>query len=41
VSTSLREGVELAVTIATERFRAKFNTAPGIPARRLCLLPPR
>jgi alkylhydroperoxidase family enzyme len=33
--------VELAVTIATEHFRAKFNTALGIPAQGLCLLPPR
>ncbi len=32
--------VELAVTIATEHFRAKFNTALGIPAQGLCLLPP-
>src|SRR5262245_18612934 len=30
--------VELAVTIATEHFRAKFNTALGIPAQGLCLL---
>lgn len=33
--------VELAVTIATEHFRAKFNTALGIQAQGLCLLPPR
>jgi len=32
--------VELAVTIATEHFRAKFNTALGIQAQGLCLLPP-
>lgn len=32
--------VELAVTIATEHFRAKFNTALGVPAQGLCLLPP-
>jgi alkylhydroperoxidase family enzyme len=31
--------VELAVTIATEHFRAKFNTALGIQAQGLCLLP--
>jgi alkylhydroperoxidase family enzyme len=30
--------VELAVTIATEHFRAKFNTALGIPAQGLCRL---
>jgi alkylhydroperoxidase family enzyme len=30
--------VELAVTIATEHFRAKFNTALGIQAQGLCLL---
>jgi alkylhydroperoxidase family enzyme len=28
--------VELAVTIATEHFRAKFNTALGIEAQGLC-----
>ena len=28
--------VELAVTIATEHFRAKFNTALGIQAQGLC-----
>jgi alkylhydroperoxidase family enzyme len=33
--------VELAVTIATEHFRAKFNTALGIQAQGLCLLPPK
>jgi alkylhydroperoxidase family enzyme len=33
--------VELAVTIATEHFRAKFNTALGIQSQGLCLLPPR
>jgi alkylhydroperoxidase family enzyme len=33
--------VELAVTIAIEHFRAKFNTALGIKAQGLCLLPPR
>jgi alkylhydroperoxidase family enzyme len=33
--------VELAVTIATEHFRAKFNTALGIRAQGLCILPPR
>ena len=33
--------VELAVTIATEHFRAKFNTALGIQAQGLCRLPPR
>jgi alkylhydroperoxidase family enzyme len=33
--------VELAVTIAIEHFRAKFNTALGIQAQGLCLLPPR
>ena len=33
--------VELAVTIATEHFRAKFNTALGIQAQGLCLLLPR
>lgn len=33
--------VELAVTIATEHFRARFNTALGIQAQGLCLLPPR
>lgn len=33
--------VELAVTVATEHFRAKFNTALGIQAQGLCLLPPR
>ena len=32
--------VELAVIIATEHFRAKFNTALGIQAQGLCLLPP-
>ena len=31
--------VELAVTIATEHFRAKFNTALGIQAQGLCLIP--
>ena len=31
--------VELAMTIATEHFRAKFNTALGIQAQGLCLLP--
>ena len=30
--------VELAVTIATEHFRAKFNTALGIQAQGLCRL---
>jgi alkylhydroperoxidase family enzyme len=30
--------VELAATIAIEHFRAKFNTALGIPAQGLCLL---
>jgi alkylhydroperoxidase family enzyme len=30
--------VELAVTVATEHFRAKFNTALGIQAQGLCLL---
>ena len=33
--------VELAATIATEHFRAKFNTALGIEAQGLCVLPPR
>jgi alkylhydroperoxidase family enzyme len=33
--------VELAVTIAVEHFRAKFNTALGIQAQGLCILPPR
>ncbi|MGH7264353.1 MAG: carboxymuconolactone decarboxylase family protein [Candidatus Rokuibacteriota bacterium] len=33
--------VELAVTIATEHFWAKFNTALGIQAQGFCLLPPR
>jgi alkylhydroperoxidase family enzyme len=33
--------VELAVTIAVEHFRAKFNTALGVQAQGLCLLPPR
>lgn len=33
--------VELAATIAVEHFRAKFNTALGIQAQGLCLLPPR
>lgn len=33
--------VELAATIAVEHFRAKFNTALGIPGQGLCLLPPR
>jgi alkylhydroperoxidase family enzyme len=31
--------VELAATIATEHFRAKFNTALGIQAQGLCILP--
>ena len=31
--------VELAMTIATEHFRAKFNTALGIQAQGLCILP--
>jgi alkylhydroperoxidase family enzyme len=31
--------VELAATIATEHFRAKFNTALGIQAQGLCVLP--
>jgi len=35
------EIVELAATIAVEHFRAKFNTALGIPAQGLCVLPPR
>lgn len=35
------EIVELAVTIATEHFRAKFNTALGVEAQGLCILPPR
>jgi alkylhydroperoxidase family enzyme len=30
--------VELAVTIAVEHFRAKFNTALGVQAQGLCLL---
>src|SRR5215510_7568893 len=30
--------VELAVTIASEHFRAKFNTALGVQAQGLCLL---
>jgi alkylhydroperoxidase family enzyme len=34
------EIVELAVTIATEHFRAKFNTALGVQAQGLCILPP-
>ena len=38
---SVAQIVELAVTIATEHFRAKFNTALGIQAQGLCLLPPR
>jgi alkylhydroperoxidase family enzyme len=33
------EIVELAVTIAAEHFRAKFNTALGIEAQGLCILP--
>jgi alkylhydroperoxidase family enzyme len=33
--------VELAVTIAVEHFRAKFNTALGVPAQGLCILPSR
>jgi alkylhydroperoxidase family enzyme len=33
--------VELAVTIAVEHFRAKFNTALGVQAQGLCILPPR
>jgi alkylhydroperoxidase family enzyme len=33
--------VELAATIAVEHFRAKFNTALGIQAQGLCVLPPR
>lgn len=33
--------VELAATIAVEHFRAKFNTALGVQAQGLCLLPPR
>jgi alkylhydroperoxidase family enzyme len=33
--------VELAVTIATEHFRAKFNTALGVQAQGLCILPAR
>ena len=33
--------VELAVTIAIEHFRAKFNTALGVQSQGLCLLPPR
>ena len=33
--------VELAATIATEHFRAKFNTALGVEAQGLCVLPPR
>ncbi|HSE96513.1 MAG TPA: hypothetical protein VLD61_11530 [Methylomirabilota bacterium] len=33
--------VELAATIAVEHFRAKFNTALGIPAQGLCVLPSR
>jgi alkylhydroperoxidase family enzyme len=32
--------VELAVTIAVEHFRAKFNTALGVQSQGLCLLPP-
>jgi alkylhydroperoxidase family enzyme len=31
--------VELAVTIAIEHFRAKFNTALGIEAQGLCRIP--
>jgi alkylhydroperoxidase family enzyme len=30
--------VELAVTIAVEHFRAKFNTALGVQAQGFCLL---
>src|SRR5215470_14583641 len=33
--------VELAATIAIEHFRAKFNTALGVQAQGLCILPPR
>jgi alkylhydroperoxidase family enzyme len=33
--------VELAVTIAVEHFRAKFNTALGVQAQGFCILPPR
>jgi alkylhydroperoxidase family enzyme len=33
--------VELAATIAVEHFRAKFNTALGVPSQGLCRLPPR
>ncbi len=33
--------VELAATIATEHFRAKFNTALGVAAQGLCILPAR
>ena len=33
--------VELAVTIAVEHFRAKFNTALGVQSQGFCLLPPR
>ena len=35
---SVPQIVELAVTIATEHFRAKFNTALGIQAQGLCVL---
>jgi alkylhydroperoxidase family enzyme len=38
---TVAEIVELAATIAVEHFRAKFNTALGIPAQGLCVLPPR
>ena len=38
---SVAQIVELAVTIATEHFRAKFNTALGIQAQGLCVLPAR